>query len=97
MKIVRFQWQDKVKWGILEGDIIFALDGNLYGDFGQGKELCRLQDVRLLAPAEPTIMVACGQNYMGHVTERGLATPEEPVCSSSQLPQASYHRDWSRR
>ncbi len=27
MKIVRFQWQDKVKSGILEGDIIFALDG----------------------------------------------------------------------
>ncbi|MEA3253409.1 MAG: DUF2437 domain-containing protein, partial [Chloroflexota bacterium] len=61
MKLVRFRWHGKVNWGVLERDRIFALDGNLYGDFGKGEDLCLLQDVRLLAPAEPSTTVACGR------------------------------------
>lgn len=79
MKIVRFQWQDKVKWGILEDDTVFALDGDLYGDFGQGKRLCQLHDVMLLAPAQPSITVACGMNYIDHIREMGWAVPQEPA------------------
>jgi 2-keto-4-pentenoate hydratase/2-oxohepta-3-ene-1,7-dioic acid hydratase in catechol pathway len=78
MQIVRFRWQDRVNWGILEADTIFALDGDLYGDFEKGKEMCQLSDVRLLAPVEPTITVACGRNYMDHIKEMGWAVPEEP-------------------
>lgn len=78
MKIARFQWQGKVNWGILENDTIFALVGDLYGDFGKGKEMCKLQDVRLLAPVEPSITVACGRNYIDHIKEMGWPVPEEP-------------------
>ena len=79
MKIVRFQWEGKVRWGIVEDGTIFALDGDLYGDFRQGKELCRLQDVRLLAPAEPSITIACGMNYIDHIREMGWVAPQEPA------------------
>lgn len=79
MKIVRFLWQDKVIWGILEGDTIFSLVGDLYGDFRKGKELCRLQDVRPLAPVEPSITVACGLNYMDHIKDLGADIPQEPA------------------
>jgi len=79
MKIVRFQWQDKVNWGILEDDTIFFLVGDLYGNFEKGKELCQLPDVRLLAPVEPSIMVACGRNYMGTISQLGVAMPQEPA------------------
>lgn len=79
VKIVRFQWHNKVKWGILEDDTIFTLDGQLYGDFKQGKELCQLQDVNLLAPVEPSITVACGLNYLDHITEMGRTVPQEPA------------------
>lgn len=79
MKIVRFQWQGKVNWGILEDDTIFALDGDLYGDFGKGKEMCQLPDVKLLAPVEPSITVACGRNYMDHIKEMGWPVPQEPL------------------
>lgn len=78
MKIVRFEWQGKVSWGILEDETIFALDGDLYGKFDRGKEMCRLSDVRLLAPAEPTTGVACGRNYMDHIKEMNWPVPEEP-------------------
>ena len=79
MKIARFQWQGKVNWGIVEGDTIFALVGDLYGDFTRGKELCRLTDVRLLAPVEPSITIACGLNYMDHITELGFEIPKVPA------------------
>jgi len=81
MKILRFQWQGKIIWGILEEpDKIFALEGSLYGSFRKGRELCRLSEVKLLAPAEPTIMVACGMNYPARFKEGGWAEqPPEPV------------------
>ena len=79
MKIVRFQWQGKVNRGVIEDDTIFALVGDLYGDFNKGKEMCKLPEVKLLAPVEPSIMVACGRNYMDHIKEMGWPIPEEPV------------------
>ena len=63
IKIVRFPWRNEVKWGILEKDRIFALEGDLYGNFGKGKELCQLKQVKLLAPVQPSITVACGMNW----------------------------------
>jgi 2-keto-4-pentenoate hydratase/2-oxohepta-3-ene-1,7-dioic acid hydratase in catechol pathway len=79
MKIARFHWQGKVSWGIVEGDTIFALDGDLYGDFKKGKKVCQLPGVRLLAPVVPSIMVACGRNYMDHIREMDWPVPEEPL------------------
>lgn len=81
MKILRFHWQGATIWGILEEpDRIFALEGDIYGTFQKGRALCRLPEVKLLAPAEPTIMVACGMNYPARFKERGWAEqPQEPI------------------
>ena len=84
MKIVRFQKQNKIHWGILEEDTIFALEGDLYGDFAKGNELCRMKEVRLLAPAEPSIMLCVGMNYKERFNEydfkkTGWMAPEEPI------------------
>jgi len=78
MKIARFHWEGKVNWGIVENNTIFALVGDLYGDFEKGEEMCKLQDVKLLAPAQPSITVACGRNYMDHIREMGWPVPQEP-------------------
>lgn len=93
MKIIRFQWHGKVKWGILKDDTIFALDGELYGDFEQGKELCQLHDVRLLVPVEPSITVACGMNYLDHVKEMGRAVPQEPALFFKPANTVIGHED----
>ena len=50
MKIARFQWRGKVTWGIVEGETIFSLKGNIYGEFEKGARLCQLGDVKLLVP-----------------------------------------------
>ena len=80
MKILRFQFHGKRQWGILEEpDTICALEGNLYGEFKKGEKLCCLSEARLLAPAEPTIMVACGMNYRARLRDKGWEEPAEPI------------------
>ena len=79
MKIARFTWEGRANWGILDDNTIFSIAGDIYDDFEKGKELCQLRDVSLLAPAEPSIMVACGLNYMGSIKELGVAVPQEPA------------------
>ena len=76
--MVRFQWKNEARWGIVEDERIFAIDGDIYSEFGSGKELCPLQDVRILAPAEPTVMVACALNYIDHIRAMNKVAPKEP-------------------
>ena len=78
MKLARFEWRGDVRWGIVEDETVYALDGDLYGKFQQGQKLCQLSDVKLMAPCEPRNGVACGRNYMDHIKEMGWPVPEEP-------------------
>jgi len=80
MKILRFQLHGKIEWGILkEPDTVYALEGDIYSEFNEGKILCCLSDVKILAPAEPTIMVACGMNYRARLRDKGWEEPAEPI------------------
>lgn len=79
MKIARFEWQGKPTWGIVEGEDIHSLEGNIYEKFEKGARLCQLKEVKLLAPAEPSITIACGMNYMDHIKELGWDPPKEPA------------------
>jgi 2-keto-4-pentenoate hydratase/2-oxohepta-3-ene-1,7-dioic acid hydratase in catechol pathway len=78
MKLARIQYHSAPMWGIVEGDDIYALEGDLYGAFTRGPRLCALGDAKLLAPAEPSIIVACGLNYMGEIKHLGAPVPPEP-------------------
>ena len=71
MKIARFEWQDNVHWGIVEDDRIYTLHGHIYGDFRKDEEICSLNDVRLLAPAKPSIMVGCVLTYRDRIKQVG--------------------------
>ena len=79
MKIARFEWQGKPTWGIVEGEDIYSLVGNIYEKFEKGARLRQLKDVKLLTPAEPRITIACGMNYMDHIKELGWDPPKEPA------------------
>jgi len=79
VKIARFEWQGKPTWGIVEGEDIYSLVGNIYEKFEKGARLRQLKDVKLLAPAEPRITIACGMNYMDHIKELGWDPPKEPA------------------
>jgi len=63
VKIIRFEWKRAAKYGVVKGDDVFSLEGNILGDFSVGKKLCRLDEVKLLAPVQPDIVVGIGGNY----------------------------------
>jgi 2-keto-4-pentenoate hydratase/2-oxohepta-3-ene-1,7-dioic acid hydratase in catechol pathway len=63
VKIIRFEWKRAARYGVVKGDDVFSLEGNILGDFRVGKKLCRLEEVKLLAPVQPNIVVGIGGNY----------------------------------
>jgi 2-keto-4-pentenoate hydratase/2-oxohepta-3-ene-1,7-dioic acid hydratase in catechol pathway len=63
MNIIRFQWKRAIRYGILDGDSIFSLEGNILDKFSAGEKLCNLADVKLMAPVKPNIVVGLGGNY----------------------------------
>ncbi len=81
MRIVRFEMQGRTGYGVLAGEKIEVLWATPY-DGGLAKttgEVVSLPEVTLLAPCEPSKIVAIGLNYRDHAAEFGNPIPEEPL------------------
>jgi len=74
---VRYEHEGTVSYGRLEGDTIQPLDGDLFSDPTDRGEQIRLSEVRLLAPVEPSKVIAVGLNYQSHLGNS--AGPAEPA------------------
>ena len=80
MKILRFAINRKIKYGVLEGDIIRVMLGSPYSrSFRLAESTYRLEEVRLLAPCLPSKIVALGLNYRNHAEETKLEIPAVPL------------------
>jgi 2-keto-4-pentenoate hydratase/2-oxohepta-3-ene-1,7-dioic acid hydratase in catechol pathway len=80
MRIVRFEQEGRTGYGILEGEKISVLWGTPYDDLKNTTgEVMSLPEVTLLAPCEPSKIVALGLNYRDHALEFGHPLPEEPL------------------
>jgi 2-keto-4-pentenoate hydratase/2-oxohepta-3-ene-1,7-dioic acid hydratase in catechol pathway len=81
MRIIRFALQGRTGYGLLKGEKIEVLwdtpfEGGLAKTTG---EVLSLPEVTLLAPCEPSKIVAIGLNYRDHAAEIGHPLPEEPL------------------
>ncbi len=79
MKIYRFRHGGLTLYGVLEESRLRPVRGSIFGDFDLAPETVPLGEVEVLAPAEPSKIVAVGRNYLDHAAERGAALPEEPL------------------
>ncbi|CCU78228.1 Fumarylacetoacetate hydrolase family protein [Halanaerobium saccharolyticum subsp. saccharolyticum DSM 6643] len=79
MRIIKYQKDNEVKRGILKGNKIFKLQGDLFSDFSVGKETAKLEEVQLLAPIKAPNIIAIGLNYRQHALETGAEIPERPL------------------
>ena len=80
MRIVRFELKGRSGYGILEGEKISVLWGTPYdGLENTTGEVMSLPEVTLLAPCEPTKIVALGLNYRDHALGFGHPIPDEPL------------------
>jgi len=73
-KYVRYADAGRVSYGVLEGETIAQLDGSLFDDPKPTGRRVALADVTLLAPVEPSKVIAVGLNYQTHLGQRSSAT-----------------------
>jgi len=66
-KYVRYAFEGRDTYGILDGEIIRELDGGLFASPRLTGRNVRLAEVRLLIPCEPSKVIAVGLNYRSHL------------------------------
>lgn len=81
MKIARYEFGGGVSYGIVEpGDgTVRELAREPFGGIRESGAVRLLSEVRLLAPAVPSKIVAVGLNYVDHAREMGKEIPAEPL------------------
>jgi 2-keto-4-pentenoate hydratase/2-oxohepta-3-ene-1,7-dioic acid hydratase in catechol pathway len=74
-KYIRYRWDAETHYGILEGETLHTLRGDLFEHSRTGATHA-LKDVTLLAPCVPPKMLAVGLNYRSHLG--GRPAPSSP-------------------
>jgi len=69
-KYIRFRSGSSESYGILDGDTVRELRGDLFGDPAETDVTHRLAGVKLLAPCLPGKILAVGLNYKSHLGGR---------------------------
>lgn len=79
MRTCRFRKGGRELYGVVEGSEVRALTAEPWtGGLPEGPAL-RLSEVTLLAPVQPSKVVAVGRNYRAHAKEMGHEAPAEPL------------------
>ena len=79
MKIVHFILNGIPKYGLVNGEEVRELEGDIFGSFRETKNLHELSSLNFLPPVSPTKIVAVGLNYKDHAEEFGSPLPDEPL------------------
>ena len=73
-KYVRYATGAQIHYGILQGDTIAELTGDLFANPKPTGRTVKLADVKLVAPCTPSKVIAVGLNYQTHLGQRAAAT-----------------------
>ena len=66
-KYCRFQVAETIAYGIVEGETVRQLKGDLFGTWTKTEKTYPLSDVKLLVPTRPTQVLAMAGNYKSHL------------------------------
>jgi len=79
MRWLRYRDGGRAYYGVLEADEIREGVGDPFRGWRENGHRVRLSAARLLAPSEPSKIVAVGLNYRDHAAEMKQPLPEEPL------------------
>jgi 2-keto-4-pentenoate hydratase/2-oxohepta-3-ene-1,7-dioic acid hydratase in catechol pathway len=65
-------------YGVLEGETIQELRGDIFAGAEPTGKSINLRDVKLLAPCAPANVAAVGRNYQSHITDRNIPPARFP-------------------
>ncbi len=71
-QFVRYLRGNEPTHGIVEGDLLRRITGDLFGSFKTTKETVKFSTQKLLYPVQPSKVLAVGLNYKSHI---GTRTP----------------------
>jgi 2-keto-4-pentenoate hydratase/2-oxohepta-3-ene-1,7-dioic acid hydratase in catechol pathway len=77
VKYIRYRYQGKTSYGIMDGNTGREISGGLFGDRRETGLTVDLGKVELLWPCEPTKILAVGLNYKSHIgNQKAPVKPE---------------------
>jgi len=80
MRIVRYQQKNEPpQAGWLLDEKVGPIDGNPFGEYRRLKAEIPLENVRLLAPSQPSKIICVGRNYAEHAREHDAEVPKVPL------------------
>ena len=72
-RYVKYETGGRVAWGLLEGDTIRELQGNVFEGAKPNGRTLKMAEVKLLPPAEAKKVIAAGRNYRSHIGDQAPA------------------------
>lgn len=84
MKVARFSAKGKEHYGVVTGERVNVIQGDIFGSFAETGQSFGLGEVKLLPPVQPSKVIAVGLNYHEHIKESthdgpDVKVPSEPV------------------
>src|SRR2546430_758281 len=80
MLYCRFQSGETVAWGVVEDHQIWEVVPDIFSPFERTGRSFPMGEAQLLAPCQPSKIIAVGLNYKDHIAEFGRTEiPLEPV------------------
>lgn len=79
MRIIRFRKDGTTGYGIVDGEQVYHLKGDVSQTAAARDRVGRLNELDLLAPAQPTKIIGIGKNYLAHAAELASDVPDEPL------------------
>jgi 2-keto-4-pentenoate hydratase/2-oxohepta-3-ene-1,7-dioic acid hydratase in catechol pathway len=80
LRIARFVVDNCVKYGVVQGEKVVDVQGDIFGDFElQKSNFHDISQIKLLTPVVPSKIICVGNNYRDHAIELGENVREEPV------------------
>jgi 2-keto-4-pentenoate hydratase/2-oxohepta-3-ene-1,7-dioic acid hydratase in catechol pathway len=84
MRIIRYQIEKDIPqfgWVLEDSEGIRAgpIEGSPYREFRRLEAEISLEDITLLAPAQPSKIIGVGRNYAAHAKEQDAEVPEVPM------------------
>lgn len=83
VKFARFQMGNVAAYGLVEGDSIRLLKGDIFDKYTKTDQVFPLESVKLLPPTTPTQVLALAGNYKSHLND-------EEIPPKFQIPQPFF-------
>jgi 2-keto-4-pentenoate hydratase/2-oxohepta-3-ene-1,7-dioic acid hydratase in catechol pathway len=92
MKFIRFRKDNFCSYGLLEGDKVKVIEGDIFKDYKITGCSYGITEIDILTPCLPSKIVCIGLNYKAHARETNMPLPKEPLIFLKPSTAALAHK-----